>query len=288
MLSVKHITKTYPGEDYGAVKDISFNLGMNEILTIVGRSGSGKSTLLQMLAGLMKSDSGEILFHGSVLENPEEQLVAGHPKIKMVFQDYKVKIGMTVEENIKYMLLNYHEDYRSVRTSELLSLTGLESFLEKKKTNELSGGQLQRLSIARALADEPELLLMDEPFSNLDPVTKENLIIALRNIIQNEQLSIVFVTHDTRDALMVSDRVIYMSSGQLVQLGEVSKIYNQPINLEVASFFGRINHLKSITGEDVFIRAENCHIEENKANGVKMAVEACFNLGHVFSSQDFS
>ena len=87
MLSVKHITKTYPGEDYGAVKDISFNLGMNEILTIVGRSGSGKSTLLQMLAGLMKSDSGEILFHGSVLENPEEQLVAGHPKIKMVFQD---------------------------------------------------------------------------------------------------------------------------------------------------------------------------------------------------------
>ena len=128
MLSVKHITKTYPGEDYGAVKDISFNLGMNEILTIVGRSGSGKSTLLQMLAGLMKSDSGEILFHGSVLENPEEQLVAGHPKIKMVFQDYKVKIGMTVEENIKYMLLNYHEDYRSARTSELLSLTGLESF----------------------------------------------------------------------------------------------------------------------------------------------------------------
>ena len=90
------------------------------------------------------------------------------------------------------------------------------------------------------------------------------------------------MTHDTRDALMVSDRVIYMSSGQLVQLGEVSKIYNQPINLEVASFFGRINHLKSITGEDVFIRAENCHIEENKANGVKMAVEACFNLGHVF------
>ncbi len=281
MLSVNHISKTYPGEDLGAVNNVSFELNANEILTIVGRSGSGKSTLLQIIGGLMKPDSGEIVFHGKALENPEEQLVAGHPKIKMVFQDYKVKIGMTVEENIKYMLLNYNNAYKQERTDELLTITGLEPY-RSRKTNELSGGQLQRLSIARALADEPELLLMDEPFSNLDPITKENLIMALREIIKNEKVSIVFVTHDTRDALMVSDRLIYMREGSLIQEGTVSEMYDQPINEEVASFFGRINSLESITGNKQYIRAEDMRMDIDNPDSTEMIVENCFSLGRVF------
>ena len=281
MLSVKHISKTYPGEHYGAVNDVSFELRKQEILTITGRSGSGKSTLLQMLAGLMKPDNGMIEFHGTLLENPEEQLIAGHPKIKMVFQDYKVKAGMTVEENVKYMLLNYHDDFKKERTEELLKLTGLVDF-RLKKTHELSGGQLQRLSIARALADGPELLLMDEPFSNLDPITKENIIIVLRDILKNEGISIVLVTHDTRDALMVSDRIGYMSLGNLLQIESGEDIYSMPVNLEVASFFGRVNNLYSITGKEEFIRAEKMYIEDHSDDGCQMEVVDCFNTGHGF------
>ncbi len=281
MLSVKNISKTYPNEQYSAVGDISFELRKQEILTIVGRSGSGKSTLLQMLAGLMKPDSGEIAFQGVALENPEEQLLPGHPKIKMVFQDFKTKIGMTVEENIKYMLLNYNDDYKKERTEELLKLCGLDSFRYKMQ-NELSGGQLQHLSIARALADEPELLLMDEPFSNLDPITKENLIIALREIISSESLSIVFVTHDTRDAMMISDRIAYIQKGQLMQLGTVNDLYHQPDSLEIASFFGRVNSLESITGQIEYIRAESMQITSDEEIDLEMEVKHCFRIGNGF------
>lgn len=281
MLNVKNISKTYPGENYGAVVDISFNLREQEIFTLVGKSGSGKSTLLQMLAGLMKPDSGEIIFQDEPLENPEEQLVAGHAKIKMVFQDYKTKIGMSVEENIRYMLLNYNDEYKKERTEQLLLLCGLEAF-RNKKPNELSGGQLQRLSIARALADEPELLLMDEPFSNLDPITKENLMMSLREIIKTEHLSIIFVTHDTRDALMISDRIAYISNGRILQLDTVDNIYHQPNSLEIASFFGRVNSLKSITGLQQYIRAEDMTILSSSKEGVSMEINSCYNIGHGF------
>lgn len=259
MLKVQKLHKKYPGEHYGAVIDISFELKEREVLAIVGRSGSGKSTLLRMLAGLMKPDSGQIIFDGEALKNPEEQLIAGHEKIKMVFQDFQVQANMTVAENIRYKLLHFNKEYQEERSEELMELCGITSFADKMP-HELSGGQQQRLSLARALADDPELLLMDEPFSNLDPIIKEDLLMELTEIVQRENLSLVLVSHDTRDALLIADKIAFVERGELIQVDTPEKIYKEPETLEVAQFFGRVNVFK-MNGEAVFVRAEDLKVD---------------------------
>lgn len=278
MLKVQNIHKKYPGEHYGAVVDISFELREKEILAIVGRSGSGKSTLLRMIAGLMKPDSGLISFNKRPLENPEEQLIAGHEKIKMVFQDFQVKPNMTVAENIKYKLLQFNKDYQEERCLELLELCGISS-LASKKPHELSGGQKQRLSLARALADEPELLLMDEPFSNLDPIIKEDLLIELTEIVRQEEISLILVSHDVRDAMLIADQIAYIENGVLIQKGSPVKIYKEPLNLAIAQFFGRINEISSLVDSPcTFIRAEDIMINETHWKHLAK-VDACKFLG---------
>lgn len=262
MLEVINISKTYPGADLGAVNNVSFKVDDKEILGLVGKSGSGKSTILQIVAGLMKPDGGKVLFNGEQLENPEEQLIAGHKDIKMIFQDFQLKPNMTVEENVRYMLLQFDKAYQLERTNELLTLCGLSAF-HKRKPNELSGGQKQRLSIACALAEDPKLLLMDEPFSNLDPLTKEDLLIELVDIVKSEELSLIFVTHDTRDAMFVADNLVFLSEGELAQNDSVNNIYKKPKNLEVAGFFGRMNDVSEVTDvAHTYVRAENLSVSD--------------------------
>lgn len=261
MLKVQNLYKSYPEENLGAVIDVSFDLGRGEVLSIVGKSGSGKSTLLRMLAGLMKPDEGTILFADEPLENPEEQLIPGHEKIKMVFQDFKVKPNMSVLENIRYELLQYTEEYKSERSQELLDLCNLSKFAHKKP-HELSGGQQQRLSLARALAHDPELLLMDEPFSNLDPPQKVELMEEVVEIIKSQDLSVILVSHDTQDALLYSDRVAFMDEGRMVQIDKPEIIYSNPINLKVAQFFGRIN-IFEWKGTSVYFRVEDMNLSKS-------------------------
>ncbi|MFY0592290.1 ABC transporter ATP-binding protein [Roseivirga sp.] len=284
MLEVVNISKTYSGEDLGAVNDVSFSLGENQVLALIGKSGSGKSTILQMIAGLMKPDSGHVSFSGEELENPDEQLIAGHSDIKIVFQDFQLKPNMTVEENVKYVLLQFDKQFQEERTAELLQLCGIGE-LAKRKPNELSGGQLQRLSIASVLAEEPKLLLMDEPFSNLDPLTKENLLIELVDIIKSEALSLIFVTHDTRDAMWIADRMAFLSEGSLIQIDAVQNIYNAPINLEIAGFFGRVNAISDVNREKIsYIRAEDCRINEPD-QGIGVVVSKSVFLGHQYFNE---
>lgn len=256
MLEVRNISKTYPGEDYGAVNQVSLDVKENEIVALVGKSGSGKSTMLQIIAGLMKPDSGQVLFKGEPLEDPEEQLIAGHEKIKVVFQDFQLKPNMTVEENVRYKLLQFDKAYQAERTAELLELCNLIEFA-KRKPKELSGGQKQRLSIARALADDPELLLMDEPFSNLDPLTKQELLLELVDIVKSEGLALIFVTHDTRDALLVSNSIAFLADGSLIQNDTTQAVYSKPLTLDVARFFGRLNDVSAVLNEpNTYVRAE--------------------------------
>lgn len=240
LLSVHKVSKAYPGESLGAVNEVSFTMEPGEILSFVGESGSGKSTLLRMLAGLLKPDAGEITFQGTALEDPEEQLIAGNPAIKMVFQDFDLMPNMTVSENLKYPLLTYNKDYVKDRVAELLELCGIQE-LANKLPRELSGGQQQRVALARALADEPELLLMDEPFSQLDPVNTAQLLREVLRILKAAEVGLVFVTHDTRDALMISDRIGFLKDGSLVQVGSPEALYRQPENEDIARFFGPVN-----------------------------------------------
>jgi iron(III) transport system ATP-binding protein len=240
MLQVRNISKTYPGENLGAVNDVSLNVDRGEIISIIGQSGCGKTTLLRIIAGLMKPDDGSVSINGEGLLNPEEQLIAGHSAIKMVFQNYDLKPNMTVEENIGYMLLDYDSTYKSEKTAQLLELCGLAQF-RNREPRELSGGQQQRLSLARALADEPDLLLMDEPFSNIDPISKRNLLLEIERITKELEVAIVFVSHDTQDALMISDRVGFMQEGQLLEINTPEGLYKHPKSLSAAKFLGILN-----------------------------------------------
>lgn len=282
MLKAENISKTYPGEDYGAVNNVSLSVGKNEIMALVGKSGSGKSTMLQIIAGLMKPDEGSIRFKDEILENPEEQLIAGHPSIKMVFQDFQLKPNMTVEENVRYKLLQFDKAYQTERTAELLALCNLSGFAARKP-KELSGGQKQRLSIARALADDPELLLMDEPFSNLDPLTKQDLLIELVDIVKSEALGLVFVTHDTRDAMLIADKVAFLSEGVLIQNDTPTRIYHNPINLIIAKFFGRVNEVGDVTEEpNTYVRAESLKLGADFDFQVQVSIQKSVFLGGHF------
>lgn len=279
MLKAENISKTYPGEDYGAVNNVSLSVDKNEIMALVGKSGSGKSTMLQIIAGLMKPDEGSIHFKDELLGNPEEQLIAGHPSIKMVFQDFQLKPNMTVEENVRYKLLQFDKAYQTERTAELLVLCNLSDFAARKP-KELSGGQKQRLSIARALADDPELLLMDEPFSNLDPLTKQDLLMELIDIVKSEGLGLVFVTHDTRDAMLIADKVVFLSDGELIQNDTAERIYNKPINLDIAKFFGRINDVGDVTEEQkTFVRAESLKLGTDFDFQIQVSIQKSVFLG---------
>lgn len=279
MLKIEQLYKKYPGERLGAVVDVSFQLGKGEVLAVVGRSGSGKSTLLRMISGLMKPDSGQVLFNDEPLKDPEEQLIAGHDKIKMVFQDFQVKPNMTVAENVKYKLLHFNKEYQEERTVELLNTCGL-SALSAKKPHELSGGQQQRLSLARALADDPELLLMDEPFSNLDPIIKEDLFLELSEIVKKEQISLILVSHDIRDALLIAGRLAYINEGAILQIGTPEDMYKKPKTLEVAQFFGRVNQLE-IDNKTHYIRAEDIH-PSIASNQLKVTIENCTFMGSYY------
>lgn len=243
LLSVYKISKAYPGESLGAVNQVSFDMKAGEVMSFVGESGSGKSTLLRMLAGLLKPDEGQINFQGTALENPEEQLIAGNSAIKMVFQDFELMPNMTVAENLKYPLLAYDKAYAEERVQELMALCSISS-LATKLPRELSGGQQQRVALARALADEPDLLLMDEPFSQLDPVNKSQLLREILQILKTTRVGLVFVTHDTPDALMISDRIGFLQQGRLIQIGTPGELYFSPGDIEIARFFGEVNVFK--------------------------------------------
>lgn len=282
VLSVKNISKKFPGESLGAVNNLSLQMVEGEKVALVGKSGSGKTTALRMIAGLIKPDEGEIAFEGVPLKDPDEQLIAGHDKIKMVFQDLKVKPNMTVFENVKYNLLHYDKAYQYARTEELLSLCKIEA-LRDKKPSELSGGQKQRLALARTLAEEPKLLLMDEPFSSLDPSTKQEILFDLLEIIEEEQIGLLLVTHDASDALMVADKIGFLEDGDLVQFDTPKGVYNLPKSLEIAQFFGKVNIFnKDVFVEKTYVRAESVYVNSEKYNSVKASVIRRFYLGNVY------
>lgn len=244
MLTVENISKKFTNKETPAVEGVSFSLEQNKILSIFGKSGSGKTTLLKLIAGLLQPDSGTISLSGEVIKGPEEKLVPGHEEIKVVFQDFQLKHKMTVRENIDYTLLAYEKDYRYDRLQKVISMCLLAD-IENQFIEELSGGQKQRVAIARALSNEPQLLLMDEPFSNLDIVAKSQLRKAIKNIISDSSSSVVFVSHDPEEVLAISDEIIIIEDGKAIQQGHPALVYQKPVSLTVAEMFGRLNRLKN-------------------------------------------
>ncbi|AHM61015.1 ABC transporter [Flammeovirgaceae bacterium 311] len=242
MLELKNLYKKYQRKDTWAVNNVNLHVSKGELLALVGESGSGKTTLLRLIAGFEIPEQGFIAISGNTVFDQGIYVQPEKRRIGMVFQDYALFPHLSIKDNILFGLKGTDKKQKNLRLQELLKLVGLETQTHKYP-HELSGGQQQRVALARALAPGPDILLLDEPFSSLDEVLKEQMRREMRRIIKVSGITAVFVTHDTRDALTTADRIVILKEGIIHQAGSPEELYEQPANPYVANFFGQVNLL---------------------------------------------
>lgn len=243
LLKVINVSKKYENQSGNALSNVSFEIEKGKLLAIVGESGSGKTTLLKLLAGVEEADWGTILLEEKLITGPSSNLVPGHKQVKLVFQDLRLFPHITVYQNIEYVLRGYSKSLQKGRIARMLHLCKL-AHLQDRYPKQLSGGEQQRVALARALADEPLLLLLDEPFSNMDVRLKGQLKEDLAAIISNSHTTAVVVTHETSDALSMADIIAVMKSGQILQMDAPQGIYKHPMSPYIAQFFGTCSIIK--------------------------------------------
>lgn len=274
-LRLSNISGKYPGQKQPAVDNISFDLQSGEILSIIGENGSGKSTLLKIIGGFEDTDDGEVRLKGDLVTGPSDNLVPGHPDIKMLAQNLRLMPKHTIIENISYNLRGYVQEFQDQRVEHLIRLFRLEG-LEHKRPNQLSGGQQQRAALASALAEEPALLLLDEPFSSLDVMLKDEIRNQVIRQARRDGDTLIFVTHEVKDALSLSDTIAVMRAGRIIQMDTPQVVYEKPKNEYVAYLFGNVNILPledllkvfpDLKKNDAFLK------EKNK--------KACFRPGKI-------
>lgn len=214
-IEIEHLTFKYKQTDTEIIKNFTLKIAEGEIISILGQSGSGKSTVLRLLAGLEKPNSGSIKINNITMFDQDTFIFPENRGVGMVFQDYALFPHMTVEQNIKYGLQKLEQREQNQRLNDVLQLVSLTE-LKKRYPHELSGGQQQRVALARALAPKPSVLLLDEPFSNLDADLQYRIREELKNILKQAGITSIFVTHDREDAKALADRVIILEQGQIV------------------------------------------------------------------------
>lgn len=215
-------------------------MNAGEVLSLLGPSGGGKTSLIKCIYGLEEVDNGEIFFGKEKVLGPNYNIIPGHPDMKLVSQDYYVLDNHSVEENIKDILIGYTNEYKEARSQKILKLLELHSLKDLKAKN-LSSGQKQRVAIARALASFPKLLLLDEPFSNLDKILKDKLFDFIIRQAKQKNSAVLLITHQSEEALKYAHRVGVVLDGKMVQLGEKNNVYYKPKNLKIAKVLGDYN-----------------------------------------------
>ena len=243
-IAIKGLTKTYAtGDDApAAVDSLDLDIKDNQFITLLGPSGCGKTTTLRMIAGYIVPDAGTIHVDGRPLSAPGNVVPPDQRGMGMVFQNYAVWPHKTVYENVVFGLKLRKLPSAQVKTKmdETLALVNLAG-LEARYPNELSGGQQQRVALARSLVVEPEILLLDEPLSNLDAKLREQMRVELKKLQRRTGITFVYVTHDQAEALALSDQVAVIHSGRLQQYGTPQEVYARPANRLVADFMGLVN-----------------------------------------------
>ena len=232
ILEIENLSKSYESK-LEVVSDCSFSIESGNICAIVGESGSGKSTLFKLIAGLERPEKGSIKVKEKIVSNDKFIVAPKNRNVGLVFQDFSLFPHMTVKENIEFGLVKN----KNKKVEELLKIIRMENFLNRYP-HELSGGQQQRVSLARSLALDPCLLLLDEPFSNLDTELKSKLRKDVRTIIKEIGTSSIFITHDILDALDIADEIIFMDNGKIIRQCKIEDIFKDVKNEKL---------LKSIT-----------------------------------------
>lgn len=225
------------------ISDLTLDVREGELLAILGPSGCGKTTSLRLIAGFELATAGSLEIGGESVIGPKNFRPPEKRGVGMVFQDYALFPHMTVLENIEYGLQGVEGRHRM--TAQALTMTNLTNF-RNRRVHELSGGEQQRVALARAIAPQPKLLLLDEPFSNLDPSLRSRVREELHDIVRQTGITTILVTHDQEEALSIADRVAFMTSGNIVQIGSPEEIYLQPASIDVAAFIGETNVLYGI------------------------------------------
>ena len=298
MIECRNLCKSYG--NLKAVSGISLRLNEHEFLSILGPSGCGKSTLLRLIAGLEVPSQGQVFLHGNEISGSKIILPPERRKFGMIFQDFALFPHLNVNDNVGYGASGSKNEKKQ-RVHELLELVSL-THLATKMPHQISGGEKQRIALARALAPRPILILMDEPFSNLDYQLRQQLRHDIREILKHESVATILVTHDQVEAITFSDRMLLMQKGEIVQEGTPSDIYQCPQTIWASSFIGEANHLAvvwqnnslqtplgelnvsyeiGINTRILMVRPEDFIIElvsAEKANGIVKSVDFCGSL----------
>jgi iron(III) transport system ATP-binding protein len=246
MIRIEAVTKRYG--TVAAVEEAAFEVGRGELVALLGPSGCGKTTLLRLIAGFETPDTGHVEIDGRLVAGPGTFVSPDRRGVGMVFQDYALFPHLTVAENIGFGLPRGN---RGARVDELLDLTGLEG-LGDRYPHALSGGQQQRVAVARAIAPEPGVVLLDEPWSNIDPLLRGAMRDDLAAILRSLEITVVLVTHEREEAFSLADRIVLMREGRIVQSGRPESLYYGPSCRWAAEFVGAANFLPgTICGERV-------------------------------------
>lgn len=237
IITVSNLSKQYQQTQASGINDISFTINRGDIVAIIGESGSGKSTLLKCIYGLLKPDSGSILFNGKKVKGPDEQLIPGHAEMKMVTQDFSLNIYAKVYDNIASMLSNTDVAAKQQKTMQMMEHLHITK-LKDKKIIELSGGEQQRVAIAKALISNTKVLLLDEPFSQVDSLLKNQLRADIKKLAKETGLTIILVSHDPTDGLFLADQLLILKQGELLQHDQPEQVYQNPSAIYTAQILG--------------------------------------------------
>jgi multiple sugar transport system ATP-binding protein len=237
IISVNEVTKQHQTELPSGIRNISFEVNRGEVIAIIGESGSGKSTLLKCIYGLLKLDSGEVLLNGTKVLGPDEQLIPGSKEMKMVTQDFSLNIYAKVYDNIASMLSNTDVKAKQQKTASIMEHLHIEH-LKEKKIISLSGGEQQRVAIAKAMVSDTKVLLLDEPFSQVDALLKNQLRADVKRLAAETGVTVLMVSHDPADGLFLANQILLIKDGQLIQQGEPSFVYNHPEHVYTAQLLG--------------------------------------------------
>ncbi len=289
ILHIEKLFKSYNKKEGVVINGVDLAIEKGKIVCVVGESGSGKTTLTRLVAGLETQDHGVIKLNDKIVASDKVFIPPEDRKIGMVFQDYALFPHLTVYKNVAYGIADSQD--KEVRVAEVLKLVGLEGYANRFP-HQLSGGQQQRVALARALAPKPQLLILDEPFSNLDVALKLQLRNEIFDIIKRTNVTAIFVTHDTQDAVAISDEIVVLKKGKIIQQGSSEVLYKSPVDLYVASFFGTVFRLQdddleifglaSETEKHYAVRLKDLQVNTNCTYSTEVFVEKSLFFGEYY------